>query len=159
MKTLEKITTWEEADQVLANLALGRRQLETLAIARDDQVQRAKADCDRQGAPILDRIAALEAELHRFALTHQEDLAGRSKQLTFGRVGFLLVHEVGIRSVKKAIAWLVESKRWAYLRVKHELNKETLRDAPPEVLKACGARVRSRDQFWYEIDDQRVAVE
>lgn len=159
MKPIEKITTWEEADQALAHLALLHRELTTLAAWRDEAIQRAKSDYVKRAEPIQASLGTQETELHRFVLTHQEDLEGRSRKLEFGRVGLLLVHEVAVRSVKKAIAWLVETRKPAYYRVKYELNKETLREASPEVLKACGAKVKSRDECWYEIDGQRIAVE
>jgi phage host-nuclease inhibitor protein Gam len=154
-----KISDWSDADVALAHLAERRRILAKFATERDEAISKARDVYLKRVRPWEDEIEALESELHRFALDAQGDLDGRSKTLTHGRLGFHLARELAVRSVKKAIDWLVESKKWAYLRVRHELNKEALRDADPDILKACGAKLKPHDQFWYEIDDARHVVE
>lgn len=156
---IEKITTWDDADAALAQLAGFRRDLTTLGGWKDEAIAKAKADYAKCAAPISAPLEALEAELKRFAVTHADELEGRSRACPNGRLGLLVIWDLRVRSIKTAVAWLVETKKWAYLRVKHELNKEALWEAPPDVLKACGAKRRSRDEFWYEVDGQRVAVE
>lgn len=159
MDPLTKISDWADADAALGALGALRRELGQLAAARDQAIQQAKEAFVRQASPVSDRLDRLEQALQHFVLEHQEDLDGRSKKLERGRCGFLLVHALQVRSVKRAIAWLLEAKKLAYLRVKHELNREALFDAPAEVKKAIGVRVRPRDEFWYEVDGERFAVE
>jgi phage host-nuclease inhibitor protein Gam len=156
---IEKLHDWTEADQALGRLAELRRELTTCATWRGEAIAKAKAEYLKRAEPFETELDPLEAELKRFTLTHRDELEGRSRALTHGRLGFLLVWDLRVRSLKKAVAWLVEAKKWAYLRVKHELNKEALWEAPDDVLKACGMKKRSRDEFWYEVDGQRVAVE
>jgi phage host-nuclease inhibitor protein Gam len=154
-----KINDWNDADQVLGVLASLRRDRTALAATRDEAIHKAKDQYVRAAQPLDERIESLEAELHRFTLAHQDELEGRSRKLEHGRLGFLLVHELRVRSVKRAIAWLIEAKKMAYVRVKHELNREALYDAPNDVKQAIGARVKSFDEFWYEVDGERHAVE
>jgi phage host-nuclease inhibitor protein Gam len=156
--TDKKIGDWHDAEQALARLGQLHRDVKALEVARDEAIQQAKHAFNLKAAPLDGEIERLAAALQGFALEHQDELEGRSRKLDHGRLGFLLVREVVIRSLKKAIAWLLEARKVQYLRVKHELNKETLREAAPEILKACGARIRTRDEFWYEVDGERHAV-
>jgi len=158
MKIIERIHSWEDADQALAELAAFRRNIAAYTAARDEDIQKAKSRYASLATPVYEHIERLEDELHRFLLSHQEDLDGRSRKLNHGRVGFLLVKHLTVRNVKKAIDWLRETKKVQYLRVTYRLNKEALREAPDEVLRACGARVKPRDEAWYEVDGQRFAI-
>ena len=154
-----KIGDWQQADETLAELAQARRDLGVLAAWRDKAIQRARDEFVTRGTPLEERIERLERALQHFVLEHQEELDGRSRKLAHGRCGFLLVRALHVRNVKRAVAWLLEAKKLAYLRVKHELNREALFDAPEEIKKAIGAKVRPSDEFWYEVDEQRYAVE
>ncbi len=154
----EKILDWNDADGVLAQLAALHRQCTVLEASRDEVIQQARDHYKASVTPIEDQIERLEAELHRFTLTHQEELDGRSKKLEHGRLGFRLVKKLIVRKIETAVNWLLETKRMKYLRVDYELNKEALAEAPDDVLRACGARVKPRDQFFYEIDGEHHAV-
>lgn len=156
MKSLEKVMSWDDADRVLAELAAQHRDLAVLTVWRDEQVQKARDEYARLEAPIKARIEALEDELHRWTLTHQDELDTRSRTLTHGRVGLRLVQDLVVRNAKRAIDWLLEHKQAVYVRVKYELNKELLQqEAEDTLLKACGIRRRSRDVWFYEVDGAR----
>lgn len=159
MKTIEKISTWDEADLALSQLGALHRSVTARETERDAQIAAAKETCRKAVEPIGHQIEDLEVELNRFVLAHQDELDGRSRTLTHGRAGFLLVKSIHIRNVKNAIAWLLEAKKLAFLHVKHELNKDALRSAPADVLRAIKGKVKERDQFWYEVDGARHAVE
>jgi phage host-nuclease inhibitor protein Gam len=153
-----KINDWTNADAALARLGQLRRQVSALALTRDEIIQQAKEQYNRQAAPVLEQLEQGEETLQRFVLSNQADLEGRSRKLTHGRLGFLLAHKLSIRNVKKALAWLLEAGKVKYLRVEHELNKEALAEAPDDVLRAIGAKVKTRDLFWYEVDGERYTV-
>jgi phage host-nuclease inhibitor protein Gam len=155
----EKISDWADADHVLAELGELNRDLTRLETERNEAIAAAKIRFFDKGTPVTDRITALEAALRRYVLEHEEELDLRSRTLTNGRVGLHLAHALTVRSIKKAVAWLVAAKKWAFLRVKHELNKEALADAPADVLKACGAKVKSYDVCFYEVDGVRYQIE
>lgn len=156
---MHKIGDWNDADQVLGRLAQLHRDVTVLGTWRDEAVAKAKGEHADRVKPLDAEIEQLERKLRGFVVEHQVDLEGRSKKLERGRCGLLLVKALTVRNIKRAVDWLLEGRKKEYLHVKHELNKETLRDAPADVLKACGAKVRERDQFWYEVDGTRHAVE
>lgn len=156
---MTKIRDWNDADEVLGRLAQLHRDVAVAGTWRDQAIQKAKDEHAHRVKPLVEEIEQREAELHRFVLEHQEDLEGRSRKLERGRCGLLLVKALHVRNIKRAVAWLLDAKKLQFLHVKHELHKEALRDAPADVLKACGVKVRDRDQFWYEVDGTRHAVE
>lgn len=156
---MQKIADWNDADEVLGRLAQLHRDVAVLERWRDEASAKAKDEYATRAKPLGEEIEQLEGRLRHFVVEHQEDLEGRSKKLERGRCGLLLVKALHVRNIKRAVAWLLDAKKLQFLHVKHELNKEALRDAPAEVLKACNAKVRDRDQFWYEVDAVRHAVE
>lgn len=155
------IRSWDDVNRVLADLAGLHRDVKTFTVERDEAIDTAKQLYTRKVEPVEKQIGELEEALERFTATHQGELDGRSKELTHGRVGFLLVTalRIGSRNVKSAVAWLLSAKKTEYLHVEHKLNKEALRDASSAVLKAIKAKVSTDDRFWYEVDGERHSVE
>ncbi len=155
------IRSWDDVNRTLGALAVLHRDLTTFGTERDEAIQRAKTAYVDKAKPVEALIGELEDALRRFVVGHQGELDGRSRKLEHGRVGLLLVTalKIGSRNVKGAVAWLVENGKRKFLHVKHELNREALREAPDDVLRAIKARVEDDDQFWYEVDGERHAVE
>lgn len=161
MKTIETITAWDDANEALAQPASHHREVADHRRQRDEAMQTAKDLCVKGCQPLEETIEDLEAELKRYTLAHQDELEGRSRTLAHGRVGLFLVKRlaIGSRRVKGAIDWLVNARKLDYLHTKYALNKDALQKAPATVLRAIGARVAERDQFFYEVDNERYAVE
>jgi phage host-nuclease inhibitor protein Gam len=157
--TTMTIADWAQADAALAELAGLHRELLTLSTTRDKQIEHEREVFKASAMPLAEEAAAIEAALREFAAAHQGEMPGRSIGLVHGRVGFLRVSRLAIRNMKRAIDWLLANNHPEYLAVRHDVNKEALALAEPPILKACGAAVKSRDQFWYEADGVRHAVE
>jgi phage host-nuclease inhibitor protein Gam len=158
---LPKITDWNDVNQALARLAELHRDFAALETRRDQLIDEAKAEFLRDGGKLLPEITELGERVKGFVDAHPQDLDGRSKKLEHGIVAYRWASKLSIasRRVKSAVEWLLENKKAKYLHVEHKLNKEALREAPADVLKAIGARVTRNESFRYEITEGSFVVE
>jgi phage host-nuclease inhibitor protein Gam len=156
-----KITSWDQANQALRELGEARIAIGTIEdeLCLRTNVLRDQAESDSE--PLARRVAELEAALEAFASEHTDELdpGARSRKLTFGVLGW----ERGkpylkIRSLKTCLEKLLESKKWKelYVREKPEVNREALKAAPPEVLKAVGAKIDQDDNFFARPDTEQL---
>ena len=84
----------------------------------------------------------------------------RSVELDYGRIGFRKSTEL---KPKSKITWemvLQRLKDLAFIeavRTKESVDKEELQKWPDERLDMVGVRRITKDQFWYETDEEKIA--
>lgn len=66
--------------------------LTELGLDMSRRIDAVKADYTKSAEPLQKRIKQLEGEIQEYVEAHRSDMAGKSRQLTFGRVGFPAVH-------------------------------------------------------------------
>lgn len=151
------INTLEQADDVLREMAECSRQIESIKSSMNQAIDSAKADAKEQAATPQARLAELEESLAAYATYQKSDLFKVRKSVTrvFGTFGFRKSTEIkpekkqtwgGILDQLKALG-LTHA-----IRMKEEVNKETLQEWPDERLEKVGARRVSEDRFWVEVD-------
>lgn len=151
----------EQANEVLAELAAHKRELDQINGALNERIDQAKAAAEEKAAPVRDRVTALEVGLTSFAEHHKGDLFGkkRSVDLSFGRFGFR--RSTQVKPVTRT-TWAVVLERLKNLgmrdaiRVKEQPNKEVLREWPDERLAQVCVRRVEHDDFWYELDEAEL---
>jgi phage host-nuclease inhibitor protein Gam len=156
-----KITSWDDVEQAL------RTKGETMGllgeIENDLQVRtnalRAKAV--EASDPLGKRLADLDEAIEQYCTEHIDELdpGARSRKLTCGVVGWEKSKPaLKIRNLKKAMEKLLEVKKWAelYTRSNPEPNREALKMAPAEILKAIGARIEQDDNFFARPDTEQI---
>lgn len=147
-----RIKDWEDADRAMQSLARLDRDAEVLQAQAEQRIDTIRERLERDLRPTAKESAALEEALERFVRDREDEMIGRSRQLVFGRVWLRKTSRVTARSWKRVLDWLIAHRKSEYYRVKYEPNKETLKDASPELLKACGARIKDEDAFGYELN-------
>ena len=82
-------------------------------------------------------------------------MAGKSRQLTLGRVGFRQSTRLILANAKvpQAIATLLAMGRRELVKTEQKLDKEALKQQPEEVLEAVGAYLKTTDEFCYDTGD------
>jgi len=163
---MEEVTSWEEADQSLKEIAVLTAEIEqkTAAYNAEEQKQRMKeltTPLEKKYA----KIKALEAGLLQFSLMNRADFGKlKSKELKHGTVMFRLgTHKV--LQIKKftvdVIIELIKKTNWKsdFLRTKVEINKESIiaayrADKNPitdEELKGIGLQIVQDEEFKYDL--------
>ncbi len=121
----------------------------------DARIDAVKAEYTKSAEPLQKRVKQLETDVQEYVEAHREDMAGKSRQLTFGRVGFRQSTRLILANAKvpQAIATLLAMGRRELVKTEQKLDKEALKQQPEEVLEAVGAYLKTTDEFFYDTGD------
>jgi phage host-nuclease inhibitor protein Gam len=156
-----KITSWEDVNEALLEKGETMVLLGAIENALQIETNTLRQTAEVKSQPLGERLQALEEAIEQFVTEHIDELdpGARSRKLTFGVVGWEKSKPaLKIRNVEKAMVKLLEVKKWAelYTRSNPEPNREALKTAPPEVLKAIGAKVKQDDNFFARPDTEQI---
>lgn len=155
------VSTVEEADATLAEIAARKRQISLHEIALKEDVDKLKAECAARCEPLKKDIEAREQALVQFALARREELFKnrKSRELTFGTIGFRV--SSSLRTIKK-MTWervlgvLKERGMTHCIRIKEEVDKEALRTLGPNTLADVGCKLTQEDAFFYDLNEAEL---
>lgn len=156
------VTTLEEADATLARIAARKRELALLDLGLKEDVDALKLKCAEACEPIKQDIQALEQSLMRFGESRKAELfmKKRSRDLTFGVIGFRAssaVKPMKRTTWEQVLGFVRDAGMSECIRTKQEVDKEALRQLPPEKLAAVGCRLEQTDGFFYELNETELA--
>ena len=156
------VTTLEEADATLARIAARKRELTLLELGLKEDVDALKLQCAEASEPVRQDIEILEQSLIRFGESQKTELfvKKRSRELTFGIIGFRASSSV--KTMKKTtweqvLGLVRDAGMPECIRTKQEVDREALRQLPPERLAAVGCRLEQSDLFFYELNETGLA--
>ncbi len=161
-KKVYPVNNLADANAALAEIGELKRTITLVETRMNEQIDRAKADADNEAAPLKIRIAEIEAGIAVFAESNKRGVfkTKRSHELDYGTIGFRKSSQI---KPKPKTTWamvlglLRDMKFPTAIRTKEEVNKEELATWPAERLDLVGARRVEKDQFWYEIDESKIA--
>lgn len=159
--TIPTITTLEEADATLAQIAAKKRELDLLELGLKERIDSMKLKCAEESEPIRQDIEALEQSLVRFGESKKAELFGRkrSRLLTFGTLGFRA--SSSIKPMRKTtwgqvLGFLKGAGLTHCIRVKEDVDKDALRQLSEDKLAEVGCRLERSDVFFYELAETRL---
>lgn len=149
------------AEAALLEIAELDRKVRTEEAIMNATIDQAKARHRAESEPLKERRKELGNALASFAELNKAELFGkkRSLDLGFGVIGFRLAHT--LRTLPR-VTWEMVLTRLRELgfsqaiRIKEEVNKEELRGWPEERLATVGARLVTADEFYIEINQERL---
>ena len=161
-KDVVVVTSLDEADTVLRNLADIKRKLDANTAKLNSAVEAAKARAAKIASPLEERQKELQSALHAFAKTNKPDLFKSKKTLkrNFGRFGFRASTTIDPKSkstwadVQKA---LEQNGQEAALSRMVTVDKKELGKWTDEKLKLVGCRRVTNDTFWIETNAEELA--
>jgi phage host-nuclease inhibitor protein Gam len=125
--------TREEADRMLGEMGTLQQQLKRIEADMNDAIAPIKATFEAKAGPLNSRIEELFQGVHAWAEANRaRELVGDTKtiRLPMGEIAWRLTPwKVTVRKVDEIVALLRSSRRaaWkAFIREKHELNKEAM---------------------------------
>ena len=124
--------------------------LTEMGVDMSRRIDAVKAEYTKSAEPLQKRVKQLETDVQEYVEAHREDMAGKSRQLTFGRVGFRQSTRLILANAKvpQAIATLLAMGRRELVKTEQKLDKEALKQQPEEVLEAVGAYLKTTDEFF-----------
>lgn len=163
-KKLNMITlhSWQECDDALRSIGENARDIAAIENVMNEQIAAAKAAAADKAAPLKEQTAELELALRDYAMTHRDDMDGhKSKQLTFGTVGFRRSTRITLPSAKEKVAAIVARLRAkgmtdCIVQPDAKVNKDALKKYGAEQVAEVGATLTVEDAFGYDINTERL---
>jgi len=152
------LESWDEVDRCLAEIGRIDRELALLEAAQQESIDKVKADTKAAAEPLQNKKLGLEMAIKEYAESNRaEFIKVKTRELTFGTVGFRLSTSVVIKRVADTVQALKDLGLRECLLVKETPNKEAMRCLPLETLHAVGASLKQEDAFGYEIKREQLA--
>lgn len=160
--SIKPISDLSQANAALAEIAEIKRELSAIEVDMNEAIDRLKAQAEAQAAPLQAKIKVLEGGLQAFAEYNKKSLFTdkRSKELDYGTIGYRKSSQIKPKAKttwEMVLGRLKDLKFLSAIRTRDEVAKEELATWPNERLDLVGARRVEKDQFWYEIDEAKIA--
>ena len=162
ISSMVTLHSWQEVDDALRQIGEHDRDIKAAENVMNEQIAAAKAAATARVQPLKEQVAELELALKEFALAHRDDMDGRkSKQLSFGSVGFRRSTKIGLPSAKEKIAAIVARLRARGMdecvnQPDPKVDKEALKKYGADIVAEVGATLTVEDVFGYEINEERL---
>ena len=152
------LESWQEVDRCLAEIGRIDRELGLLEVAQQEGIDQIKADTKFAAEPLQNKKLGLEVAIKAFAESNRAEFVKvKTRELTFGTVGFRLSTSVVIKRIGDTVQALKDLGLKDCLLVKETPNKDAMRALPLETLHAVGAALKKEDAFGYEIKREMLA--
>ncbi|MDR1873549.1 MAG: host-nuclease inhibitor Gam family protein [Synergistaceae bacterium] len=154
------------ADRALSEIAEIDRAVEAANHQLNEDIDNLKRGVQEEIAPLLERKEMLGAGLANFAEISKAELFKdrKSKELDFGTIGYrkstsLAVMKKICSTWKEVLGKLRQYDFKEAIRVKEEPDKEVMAEWPMERLELVGVQRVEKDEFFYEIKQEKVAAD
>lgn len=146
----------QQANVVLGEMAQLKRNIDIIEADMNESIDRIKRAADAFSAPRRTRLEALANGLLAFAEFNKETLFGKRRglELSFGMLGFRRSSEIkphGRGTWAQVLDKIKELGIGEAIRIREDVNRETLRGWPEERLELLGVQRMDKDVFWYEL--------
>lgn len=156
--TEPQLKSWEEVDACLKLMSDAENQLSVITAEMNAAIAEAKKEAEEKASPFKEMIKQNEGKIKEFTTIRKEELKGKSKQLTFGKVGFRQSTKLLLPTdTAEVILKLRENGMADCINVKETINKDTVKSYPEEDILRIGGYLQRSDSFWYETDKDSLA--
>lgn len=152
-----QLNSWAEVDDTLRQIGEIDRDLGQIEAKQNAAIDKAKAKAKEDAEPLNARKKGLEAAIKEFCDAHRAEFGKvKTKQLTFGSVGYRISTKVVMKTVADTLQALKDLGLTACIRTKEEPDKEAMKNLPTDTLAEVGAGLKVENTFGYEIDRARI---
>jgi len=154
--TPERLENLEDANDVLRNLGLLEREIETIDAEAQKQIGEIKAAAAKQGEPLRKRIAEMTGKIQVYADYNKTDLFKdrKSVDLTFGTFGYRKSTSISVK--KTTVDLLKKLGLVSFLRIEEQPDKEAMKEMDDESLAQVDAVRKTKDAFFCEPNREEV---
>jgi len=152
---VEEIRNWEDVDLALKELGELEIKKNLVEGVLNETIAKAKAEAKEELEPVIKRAKELTKMIEIFAASKKDEFAKkRSKELTFGKVGFRLVTSVPVPRDKQRVEALIKSLKAFGLDdcviYEEKPNKDKLKELDDSTLAKLGLEKKVKDSFRVE---------
>lgn len=157
--TEPQLKTWEEVDQCLKSMGDAENEISRIEAEMNRQIAEIKKAAEEDAKEHKEAIKLNEGKIKEFTTIHKEELKGKSREMTLGKVGFRLSTKLLLPSaVTEVIGKLREHGMFDCINVKETINKDAVKQYPEEEILKVGGYLQKTDTFWYETDKDSLAA-
>lgn len=158
------IGTMEDVSEALAEIAELERAIETVNNKLNEDIDTLKKAAETDIEAYEKRKESLGAGLYNFAELNKAEIFKKSKsrEFVFGVIGYRKSTSLGLlkkisSTWKEVLGRLKEYKFNEAIRTKEEVDKEIMSQWPKERLALVGIERIEKDDFYYEVKQEKVA--
>ncbi len=153
------LKSWEEVDSTLKQIREAEIALTDISTTAEKLILDIKQQAEEDAQPHKDRIKQLELQVKEFTTVHRDEmLPAKSKEMTFGQVGFRMSTRVILpKKVERVIAKLKKLGMGDCIITKETVDKDILKTYAETTILEVGGTLKKTDAFWYETKQEKVA--
>lgn len=152
-----RLKSWEDVSVTLKMIGECQIAIEAIEADMNTKISDLKLNAAIKSRVYQDKIKRFELEIKQFSEENKPDIKGKTKFLDFGKIGFRESTKIALKSIQAVLNNLKARKMTDCIRIKEEVNKESLGKYPDDVIAAVGASKKTEDVFWYEVDREKLA--
>lgn len=156
-KKISRFENWDEVAIALKSIGECRMRIKKAEIALNTSIADMKESYADRVKEDLETAEDLEEQVKLFTNAHKSDFTDKkTKEFTYGKVGFRKSTEIITRNVKAIIEACKQHKMTDCIKVSEKLDKEAMDKYTDEALVAVGARRADKDNYFMEIAEERL---
>lgn len=154
-----ELKNWEDVNEALRLIAEAQNEIAMVEAGMNVQIDTIKLTYEEKIQEYKKQIKQQELLIKEFTTDKKDQLDGKTKDLTFGRVGFRKSTKLQLpKALEKVIATLRKKGMEDCISVKETANKDILKQYPEEEILAVGGSLKVEDAFWYETKQAELKV-
>ncbi len=152
------IKSWEEADAVLKQIRDAEMELAAITMDMEKCINDIKENAEKEAGPLKDEVKILGLQLKEFTTFNKSELKGKSRELSFGTVGFRASTSLVLpKAAEGVIRTLKKLGMGDCINLTETVNKEVLKTYDEKTILMVGASLKKKDTFWYETKKEELA--
>lgn len=154
-----ELKNWEDVNEALRLIAEAQNEIAMVEAGMNVQIDTIKLTYEEKIQEYKKQIKQQELLIKELTTDKKDQLDGKTKDLTFGRVGFRKSTKLQLpKALEKVIATLKKKGMEDCISVKETVNKDILKQYPEEEILAVGGSLKVEDAFWYETKQAELKV-
>lgn len=152
------LESWEEVDSTLKKIREAELEVSRISADMEKCIIDIKENTEKQIVPYKNEIKKLELQVKEFVSLNKDELKGKSREMTFGTVGFRMSTKLVLpKVVDKMIKQPKKLGMGDCVTVKESVNKDILKTYDEKTILMVGASLKKEDTFWYETKQEEIA--
>ncbi len=153
------LKSWEEVDSMLKQIREAEIALTDISTTAEKLILDIKQQAEEDAQQYKDKIKQYELQVKEFTTVHRDEmLPAKSKEMTFGQVGFRMSTKVILpKKVERVIAKLKKLGMGDCIITKETVDKDILKTYDEKTILEVGGTLKKSDAFWYETKQEKIA--
>ncbi len=146
-----ELKTWDDVNEALRLIAEAQNEIAMMEAGMNVQIDTIKQAYEEKVQEYKKQIKQKELLIKEFTTDKRDQLDGKTKDLTFGKVGFRKSTKLQLpKALDKVIAALRKRGMEDCISVKETVNKDILKQYDEQQILEVGGSLKVEDAFWYE---------